>query len=412
MALSYDEIKQALAGERLPALLVDLEAFDRNLDRIVRLVAPSGLPIRVATKSVRVPALLRRLQKRGGGALRGLMAYTIEEAALLATQGFDDLFVAYPQTLRSDLDRAATLIARGVSLTLAVDAVPQLRRISEVGVAHGVKIPVALCADMSLRLLGDRVHLGVRRSPLATPEDVLAIAREATRLDGVTLVGLMGYEAQIAGLADDLPDDVTRWAKRSVRKASVAVVRDRRAALVRALRDAGHTLSLVNGGGTGSLDSTTRDDVLTEVTCGSAFFKPHLFDGFTSPHVRELEPACFFALEVTRVPGPGFVTCLGGGYVSSGPAGSGGRASAPIPWLPRTNPPLELVSSEMAGEVQTPLRVGRVAGDIQLSYGDPVLFRHAKAGEIAERFTSALLVERGRVVERALTYRGLGACFV
>ncbi|MBX3192869.1 MAG: alanine racemase [Labilithrix sp.] len=411
MSLSYEAFKRALASERLPAMVVDLDALDRNVDRVLALIAPSKLPLRVATKSVRVPALLRRILTRGGAAMRGLMTYTIDEAALLATQGFDDLFVAYPQTSRSDLERAAGLVARGVTLRLAVDAEPHLRRISEVGEAHGVRVPVVICADMSLRLLGDRIHLGVRRSPIATPEDAIAIARAASELAGVTLVGLMGYEAQIAGLADDHASDAPpmRAAKRSVRSMSVRVVRERRAALVRALRAEGHTLSIVNGGGTASLDSTTNDDFVTEVTCGSAFFKPHLFDNFTNAHVRSLEPACFFALEVTRVPAPGFATCLGGGYVASGDAGRGGRTSAPLPWLPGG---LALLAGEMAGEVQTPLRV---APGASVTHGDPVIFRHAKAGEIAERFTHALLLQGGsdaRVVDRALTYRGLGACFV
>ena len=260
-----------------------------------------------------------------------------------------------------------------------------------------------MCVDMSLRFFGDRIHVGVRRSPIATPGAALALARAASQLEGVELVGLMGYEAQVAGLADDRPHDIGRWAKRSVRHASIDVVRTRRGTLVRALRDAGHELSLVNGGGTGSLDSTVRDDVVTEVACGSAFFKPHLFDHFTSPHVRELEPACFFALEVTRIPGPGFATCLGGGYVASGPVGP---ASAPLPWLPAG---LELLSAEMAGEVQTPLRV---PSGVTLTHGDPVIFRHAKAGEVTERFAEALLVQNGKIVDRTRTYRGMGACFL
>jgi D-serine deaminase-like pyridoxal phosphate-dependent protein len=386
-------IRAALAGERLPALVVDLDAFDRNLDRVLDLVRPSRLPLRVATKSVRIPALLRRLQERGGDALRGLMAFSVEEADLLVREGFDDVFVAYPPSVRKDAERAAGLAEK---VSVAVDAEPHLRALSDAGLARGVRIRVVLCVDMSLRLLGDRLHLGVRRSPLATERDVLALARVASRLRGIELVGLMGYEAQIAGVADDhLP-------KRWMRRASVDVVRERRAKLVHALRADGHALTLVNGGGTGSLDSTIHDDVLTEVTCGSAFFKPHLFDAFTSPHVRALEPSCFFALEVTRKPASGIVTCSGGGYVASGALG---RSASPIPWLPSG---LSLLSTEMAGEVQTPVRVPR---GVHLDHGDPILFRHAKAGEICERFNEALLVQNGTIVERVPTYRGLGACF-
>lgn len=393
---------EALAGERLPALVVDRDAFDRNLDRVLAFVRPSKLPLRIATKSIRVPALIRRLLDRGGDTMRGLMAFSVEEAELLFDQGFDDVFVAYPPSLRFDPLRVARLRARGADVKVAVDAEPHLRALSEAAIDNGVRIPIVFCVDMSLRLFDDRVHVGVRRSPLASDDDVLALARVASSLRGVELVGLMGYEAQIAGVADDRPRDATRWAKRLIRRVSVDVVRDRRASLVRALRDAGHAITLVNGGGTGSLDSTMRDDSLTELTAGSAFFKPHLFDAFTSAHVRALEPSCFFALEVTRIPKAGVVTCAGGGYIASGALGS---AASPIPWIPAG---LSLLSTEMAGEVQTPVRVPE---DVRLAHGDPIFFRHAKAGEICERFSEAILVSGGRVVERAPTYRGLGACF-
>lgn len=53
----------------------------------------------------------------------------------------------------------------------------------------------------------------------------------------------------------------------------------------------------------------------------------------------------------------------------------------------------------------------RLEKGVRLDHGDPILFRHAKAGEVCERFTDALLVQNGRIVERVPTYRGLGACF-
>jgi D-serine deaminase-like pyridoxal phosphate-dependent protein len=402
MALSYDQFRRALEGVRLPALIVDIDAFDRNLARVLRDVEPSALAIRVATKSLRIPALLTRLLDRGGGALRGLMCSSVEEAELLADQGFDDLLVAYPPAQASEVERAAALTARGVRLSVAFDDREHLERLSKAGAALDARIRVVLCADMSLRLLGDRIHLGVRRSPVATPEAALELARAAARLPGVVFHGLLGYEAQIAGLPDARRGDATRWAKRAIRRRSIGAVRARRAAIIGALREDGHDVSLVNGGGTGSLDSTTRDPTLTEITCGSAFFKPHLFDDFTNAHVRELEPACFFALEVTRIPGPRYVTCLGGGYVASGP---GGRASAPKPWLPTE---VALLDGEGAGEVQTPLHLSAGA---RIGIGDPILFRHAKAGEVAERFREALLVSGDRVLARVPTYRGMGACF-
>ena len=121
--------------------------------------------------------------------------------------------------------------------------------------------------------------------------------------------------------------------------------------------------------------------------------------------MRSLRPAAFFLLEVTRRPGPGFVTCLGGGYVASGPAH---RDKIPVPAAPEG---LSLVAGEMCGEVQTPLEVAPRSPAASLRLGDPVAFRHAKGGELAERFTHYLLVAGGEVVDEVPTYRGDGKCF-
>jgi D-serine deaminase-like pyridoxal phosphate-dependent protein len=67
-----------------------------------------------------------------------------------------------------------------------------------------------------------------------------------------------------------------------------------------------------------------------------------------------------------------------------------------------------LLAAEGAGEVQTPVRV---PAGLHLELGAPVIFRHAKAGELAERFDHYLLVRGDRVVERVPTYRGQGGCF-
>ncbi|NUO52247.1 MAG: hypothetical protein HOV80_25620 [Polyangiaceae bacterium] len=257
---------------------------------------------------------------------------------------------------------------------------------------------------MSLRAGKGRVHVGVRRSPLHDPDNVVNMAERA-RDAGLVVHGLLGYEAQVAGLGDDSPFDApwTRAAKGLLRRASMRELGERRPKMVEALRSRGFQLAFVNGGGTGSLDLTTRETGVTEVSAGSGLFKPLLFDGYSSAFVRSLEPSCFFALEAVRRPAPGYVTCLGGGYVASGAAGPD---KLPEPVLPRG---LRLVAAEGAGEVQTPVS-GEAADAIAL--GSPVVFRHAKAGEVMERFREVLLVQRGHIVDRVPTYRGDGFCFV
>jgi len=139
---------------------------------------------------------------------------------------------------------------------------------------------------------------------------------------------------------------------------------------------------------------------VTEVAAGSGFYAPHQFDHYSW---FSLTPAAAFALPVVRRPGPGVVTALGGGYLSSG---APGPARMPVPWLPEG---LSLDKEEGAGEVQTPL-LGEAADGLAL--GDNVYMRHSKAGELCERFDSLYLIEGGEIVDRVPTYRGEGQTFL
>lgn len=399
--MDLEALARAVSGVELPAVLLDLDAFDRNLVRHAAVAEDHGLPIRFATKSIRVRALIERAL--AAPFARGLMGFDLREAAVLARRAkVDDVFVAYPTLAPRALELWAELTAEGKVVSLAVDSEEGVARAAWVGKERGVSLRIVLCVDMSLRVAG--LHLGVRRSPLHGTAEVVALAERARDL-GLTVHGLMGYDAQVAGLGDDSPFDprALRLTKRAIRAASMRELGRRRGAIAEALRERGFDLAFVNGGGTGSLDLTTKATGVTEVTAGSGLFKPLLFDAYTSPFVRRLEPACFFALEATRRPGPGYVTCLGGGYVASG---AHGPEKLPRPVWPAD---LALTSTEGAGEVQTPLE-GHGADAVAL--GSPVLFRHAKAGEVMERFGEVVLVRDGAIVDRVPTYRGEGLSFV
>ncbi|MEZ4369796.1 MAG: alanine racemase [Polyangiaceae bacterium] len=404
MALSYGEIKRCLAGQRLPVGFVDLDAFDRNLERVLDTIRPLGIPLRPATKSIRVPYLIKRLLAHPSGLVRGVMCYSAREAEYLASLGIDDFLLAYPAFQQPDLDSVANLASEGRRICMVVDAAEVLPRLGQTAREHSTQIDVCLCVDMSLKLAKGALHLGVRRSPLHSPAAVLDLARRVSDTPGLRFHGLMAYEAQVAGLGDNNPFDPGKNSIKSlIRAISSRELGERRATMVQLLKQAGLEPRLVNGGGSGSLDTTTPETGVTEVTAGSAFLKSHLFDYYKSPHMRALEPAGFFAVEVTRKPSAGFVTCAGGGYIASGPTTAD---KAPLPHLPLG---LKLLNAEMAGEVQTPLAI---PSGLRLERGDPVVFRHAKAGELAERFNEYLLIQHGKVLERVPTYRGERQCFL
>lgn len=395
----YPAWRALLGPERLPAMVVDLDAVDANLDSLVASL-PEAVTIRVATKSVRVPALLRHLLERGGGRLQGLLTYSAHETALLAELGFDDLLCAYPVGRAADAQVFADLTAKGRLAVAMVDDPFHLRLLSEAGQAAGVEIPICIDLDASWRPM-ENLHLGVRRSPLRSSEAVRVLADEARTTPGIRLEGLMSYEAQIAGVPDRTPGNRLLDPVRGVMKRrSVSVVHERRVAAVSTLKEAGHLLHLVNGGGTGSLQSTVQDPSITEVTVGSGFLCSHLFDRYND---LDLVPAAFFALGVVRSSDPDHVTCAGGGYIASGSLGPDRTPEVLSP------AGLEPTPLEGWGEVQTPFRVVDEAERPMI--GDPVICRHTKAGEVMERFNEVLLVRGERIEARAPTYRGVGGCF-
>jgi len=400
MGLDWETWRVVLTNERLPVAVVDLEAFDRNAAALEAMVAPSGRSIRLATKSVRVPALIRRVLERGP-AWQGLMCFCSGEAALLAREGFDDLLVAYPTLQVQELRELRELHDAGTSVSLVVDSAEGLDAVARA--MAGVREPFRVVAelDVSWRPLRGRAHIGVRRSPIRSADGLatwLATARE--HAGHVVPVGVMAYEAHIAGLPDRNRFKRTKSpAFRVVRRLSVKPAAKLRAQVADVFAAAGVELELFNGGGTGSLTWAVREPHLTELTAGSGLLCSHLFDMYSN---FRLEPACGFALQVVRSSEPGYVTCQGGGYIASGEPG---WDRVPLPWHPKG---LRLVGAEGTGEVQTPLRVPR---GLRVDLGVPVLLRHAKAGELAERFAEYLLVEGGRIVDRVPTYRGMGATF-
>jgi len=389
----YDEATGALDT---PLAIVDVEAFDANAAALE--ARSGGKPLRVPSKSVRSRALIRRALARPGWG--GIMAFTLSEALWLATE-FPDILVAYPTTERSALARLAADESLTAAVTIMVDDVAHLDLIDTVVPPNRRAAPIRLCIDLdaSWRPAG-RVHIGVRRSPVHTPRAAGALAAAIAARPGFRLVGLMSYEAQIAGLGNAPPGKPIRGALiRAMQSGSFAELLARRTAAVAAVRRHAD-LEFVNGGGSGSVSATAADPAITEVAAGSGLFGPWLFDSYRHWRPR---PAALFALSVVRRPDPRIATVLGGGWIASGEASP---SRLPMPWLPRG---LRLIPTEGAGEVQTPL-IGPAAPGLRV--GDRVWFRHAKAGELCEHVNELHLVDGASIVDAVPTYRGEARAFL
>lgn len=382
----FDRLLAATASLDTPFAVVDEPALWANADDLVR--RAGGVPVRVASKSVRVRSIIERTLERPGFA--GVMSYSLAESNWLVDQGVDDVLLAYPTTSRLALVDLAADDRRRAAITVMVDSTESLDHIDALlGADHP---PLRVCIDVDSSLRIGPVHLGVRRSPVHSPEQAAALAAAIEKRDGFELVGVMFYDAQIAGLPDTSP------AVRLVKKRSAADLADRRGKVVAAVSDHAE-LEIVNAGGTGSLEVTGADPAITELTAGSGLFSPVLFDRYDA---FESRPAAYFVLSVVRKPAPDIATLFAGGYIASGPTN---KNRQPRPTWPEGLTP---IGTEGAGEVQSPVK-GDAARDLLI--GDRVVMRHAKAGEMCERFDAVAMVAADGTTEIVPTYRGEGHNF-
>ncbi|MDO5687227.1 MAG: alanine racemase [Neisseria sp.] len=382
--------------ENKPFAFVDLDAFERNFaDLRARC---GGKKIRVATKSLRCVELMRRLA--ANDQVCGWMCFSADEAVHLAAQGFDHLLVAYP-TLQAAAVRAVCAAVRdGKNITLMCDSIAHLQALNAIAAAEHTVLPIALDVDVSMRLPG--IYFGVYRSSL---HDMAALENIITALPDypqLKLDGIMTYEAQIAGVIDRNPyrNPLYNAAIALLKKRSIARISARRQEIAALLQRHRIELAFFNGGGTGSLETTVQDAAVSEVTFGSGLYASGLFDHY---HNFRHRPAAGFVLEVVRQPQAQVYTALGGGYIASGAPGQEKLPQMVYPADAR------LIKDEGAGEVQTPFRCNSALDWPQDNF---VVMRHAKAGELCERFNELLLLQNGAITARVPTYRGMGWCFL
>lgn len=372
-----------------------MDLFRKNIN--INLERAADKKIRLASKSIRSVELMRYIFERSNQ-FQGIMAYHGAEAVFLSQSGFDDILLGYPVVERQLLKAIAEEVRKGKQICLMVDSLEHLDLIQTVAKQMEVVLPI--CLDIDLSDNYPALHFGVWRSSLMHFSDVGKIVAAIQQRPSLRLDGIMGYEAQIAGVADQeknnsLKNNIIQWLK----KRSLSSVRNRRTQIVHYIQEQGFELRFVNGGGTGSLESTRKEVLVSEVTVGSGFYNAHYFDNFKN---FNLEAALFYAIPIVRKPQSDIYTCHGGGFIASGAIDA---IKAPIVHLPASG---YLDALEGAGEVQTPIRFKKLTEPLQI--GDPIFMRYAKAGEMCERFNKLILLDKNGL-KNCLTYRGLGLNF-
>jgi len=390
--ISYHTYKHLAKDIPMPFAFVNLDLFNKNIQSV--LSRSENLNIRIASKSVRSVPMLQHILSSNKRFI-GIMAFHPLEAVALAEEGFSDILIGYPCVNEFYIKE---ILHAAKPIVIMVDSIAQLQIIHQTAKKFNQIADVCLDIDMSTDYPG--LHFGVWRSSISTASQAVDIYRWIQQHEHIRLRGVMGYEAQIAGVGNKIKGQFLKSHIISMlQNQSKKSVAKRRESVVKGLQDAGAELAIVNAGGTGSIESSVLEPWVTEVTVGSAFYAPALFDNYQ--HFRH-EPAAGFALEITRIPHPGIYTCHGGGYIASGQID---KLKQPVPFLPIGIQP---TSNEGFGEVQTPLHYN---GSEQLHIGDPIFFRHAKAGELMEHFNQLYLFEQDQLIKAVASYRGMGWSF-
>ena len=214
----------------MPAMFIDLDVFDHNVRKLADIVSGSGKKLRLATKSIRCPALIRRALEIGGNNFKGLMCYSVQEAGFLADQGFDDLFVAYPTVQYTDVVEALRLIKAGKALVLTIDSISNIGKIDLAcrrAKAVNVKIRVAVDLDMRTPIM-PLIKVGAHRSVLNSMDKLHTLWKESKKSNNIEIVAMIGYEAVVAGVPDynrysAIPGFIINWLKRKSQEHAVQV---------------------------------------------------------------------------------------------------------------------------------------------------------------------------------------------
>ncbi|WP_333613569.1 alanine racemase [Psychrobacter sp.] len=366
---------------KAPSAWLDMDALDHNITLVNQ--KTKSVQLRLATKSIRSIDVLHYIKDKSPNFI-GLMSYAADESVYLLENGFDNILCAYPTLDMVSVTATFNHTKQGATMIWMVDRPEHVDVLNEVAKAHDVIIDVCLDINMSMPL--PKLYFGTKRSALMSIKDVKKLLKHIKKYPNIKVSAAMGYEAQIAGLPEHLPGKtVLSPAIRLLKNRSQKQVSKRRRSIIDYLKNQGYTLKLVNGGGSGSMDFTSSQPEVSEITVGSAYYKPAYFDYMDSMH--EFKPAAGFVLPVTRQPEKGVITCHSGGFIASGATGAD---KAPVIHYPKH---LSLLNDEGFGEVQTPMAIGKTDNDDEmprLNIGDMVWCRHAKAGELCEHFNELI----------------------
>jgi D-serine deaminase-like pyridoxal phosphate-dependent protein len=336
----------AVAHPATPCLVLDLDAFARNVDRMAgTIVRDGGKRWRPHVKAIRSPALARRLIDAGAV---GVTCSNVRHAATMVAAGIDDVLVTTQVVCDADV-AALVALNRNARVPSAVDSPWQARRLSDAAGAAGVSLPVLI-----------EVDIGLARAGVPPGAPAVALARALQDLPGLSFQGLMAWEGHTTKIR---PTE----AKEAAIRASVGLLTD----TARQCREAGLAVAVVSCGGTGTYPVTSRIDGVTELQAGGGVFGDRRYQ---VEFDIGLETALTLRTTVISRPTPRRVVC-DAGWKSTG---LHPRPSEPIglPPIARTSFSAEHLAIELAADDATLLPGSIVT--LAVGYADATVFLHRR----------------------------------
>jgi D-serine deaminase-like pyridoxal phosphate-dependent protein len=229
-----------------PALVLDLDVARRNIATMAQRMAALPAKLRPHVKVHKSPTLAR-MQIEAGAI--GVATATVWEAQVMARSGIADILVAN-QVVGKDKIAALAEAARLATLSVAVDDVGNLDALSAAARAAGSTIGVLV-----------EIDVGMGRAGARSADEARRLAAHASRLPGLQLLGVMGYEGHCMSEPD-----------REVRGAKARAAMDYLLSVVDTLAATGFASQIVSAGGTGTYDVTGANPRVTEIQAGSYIF--------------------------------------------------------------------------------------------------------------------------------------------
>ena len=236
----------ALVDVDTPALIIDLDAFERNLKRMADAVAKAGVRLRPHAKTHKSPVV--GLKQMALGAV-GLCCQKVSEAEAMVLGGIPDVYISNEVVGARKLDRLAAL-ARQARVMIAVDNEAAVEGLAAAATKAGVSIRVLV-----------EINVGANRCGVEPGEPAVALARRIAREKSLVFAGLQAYQGRAQHL-------------RTIeeRRTAIAAAIEMTAGTVAALAKAGFACEVVGGAGTGTFEMEAASGVYNELQAGSYCF--------------------------------------------------------------------------------------------------------------------------------------------